>query len=1128
MSGSVTSYARAILVPLLLLLLACTTIPVEVYSQNDLFSVVGVVWGTPNAPVCVGPGMSAQRLTVIVKYTGNETIGGVKAELDLPWYFVDSANKLRVAEAVSYGAVSSGQTVELGFWLDVSPSTPAGEYTAYMDLYVYKDGYWRYVESHGITLTVRQVANIVLSPTLVQVYPGFSSISVHLENRGGGYAYNVVVSIQAQQVSVIEPGAEVEVGDLPPATSKEINLKVYTPSSLAGGLTPLSVKVSYLDSCGLRKEYSATVYLLVNQPRPPQLLVKVTPTALWPGRDNEVTLVIENAVNTTVSNVTLVISTNDIVLRNSTGKILLGDLGPGESKNTTLLVAVPQGLSGTAQLVVTAIYVDAASTTRSEVHSLTLPVVSVERPVSVALTPTILEYGDNSVVVEVANSGLDAVYDVTVYFTAQQLVFKDFSGKWYVGTLKPGEKRYLNLTVFAPSSSPLVTQIVVTAEYRDQVGATRTESFSYGLTVKPSTTLITVVASKDELSVGENELSITIENSGEKPVYNLVATVSFQQALVKGFDGKWYVGDLQPKESKSITLRLLVPPTTSTVQMSVTLSYTDAGGASRTENRLLSLPVKQLTIGLEVWAEPQNVSQGENVVTVYVKNVGDVPVYNTVLSFSSTQQLVVYPEKVVVGELGPGEVKEYSLRLLVVATGSALMQLPVGIMYTDPGGTTRSENSVVAFRLTTAPTTINLKVVVEPQVLSSGRLNSVNLTVLNTASVKLENVSLTVSLVGASLVGSDARWYIGTLDPGEPWTVKLDVYVPPAQQTQSVTISATFTYVNSATGSTVSEVVPLTVMATPTIGKRPLEVVTFSQVLVAGQVNNLSVIVVNSNDFEVLSALLSIAPPSGTTLLTRDTYFVERIAPGGNVTVDLALYIPPTISGSTITIPMSLSYFDGATVSTESKSLSFLLALPPDIKASSYTVLPQVVSPGQTFSVSFTLANMGLGTAYNVTVRVQPSPLYTALMGYEYFVGDLAKGATTTVTFSFRLSNVTNMMALVNETEFPQASRSVPVKGENTTTRVWTGTLSTNASQRVLPFQVPSVNFVVVYSDNVGRKYETNVTIPIAISTSTPTSTTTYTGSQVPGLGVVGLEVVVVVVFIAVMYVVIRFLRRRK
>ncbi|MEM4464479.1 MAG: CARDB domain-containing protein [Ignisphaera sp.] len=1215
----------------IIMLPTIVSIDVSKAQSTGLFTVVAVMWGSLSSPLCVGPGMQTQRLTIMLKYNGNDTLAGLRAELYLPWYLRDALSKTSVAESRYTQVIARNQITELAFWIDVGERASAGDYTADLILYTYRNGLWEEIDRLTITLTLIYTDKIYIktqSPT--KVYPGRSNLSIYIENQGSGYAYgaSIEVSTSLQQISVINPS--IDVGDIPPNSAANIYIPIYVSPSLIGSLAPLYLRMSYIDACGFSRTFNTVMYLSIEQPKEPQITVRVTPTTLTAGVENNVRITIANNGTSTTKGLTIsfdlpqqialgnkttrivvdelkpgssveatliltpigitsdrivvqayatlsyrdqydisrgdriailftviqpqTLLTIDIQPQNLTagrinnvsisienigdapvysvgasiaipqsmvikgfdGKWHVGDLKPGERKSLTLYIAVPTTATGSVQIGISLTYIDISSIPRTEARSIGLSITSVEKPLLIQVVPWELDYGENNIDVVIANSGRKRVSNVSITITSPQLIIKGYGNRWYMGELKPGEQQSLRLPVFVPSSAGPVAQLTLSIEYRDVTGTLISENIVYGLMVRPVTTLLTATIEPEQILPGENNVTIRIRNDGSRPVYNLLVTIIPQQAIAKESDGKWFVGDLYPGEVANTTLSLIVPSAAGSIQIGITLSYIDVGGATKSESRSLGLIVRQPLINIAMWAEPQNLSIGENDITVYIRNDGDVTIHDMLVSFTPSQQVVFVGSggRIYIDKIDPRASRTFTLKLTVTATtGATILQIPVAISYVDPGNSYRSENRVLSFKVCEQPTPINLRVSAEPQTIVSGRYSALNLTIVNTAGRRLDNVSMTISSGSLALIGSNNRWYLGSLEPGEAKTISLAVYTNPTQTIQNIIATATFTYINTATGSLTSEVVQFTVLAMPEYGKRYLEIGVSPQILVAGQTNKLTISLRNPNNFEVSSVTLSIAPPTGGILLSPDTYFTDLLKPGDKVSIEVPIYIQST-SGTTLSIPLTISYFDGTTTVSLSKSLAFLISLPPTLRVTSYAVLPQTISPGQTFSVSLTLANTGLGSAYNVTVRALPSHIYTPLLGAETLIGEIAKGGSTTVTFSFRLSTTVNATAL----RPANITRTRTIELPPTVTRTDIGMPSPQA------MSLPSISIWITYMDNVGKQYNTTLSIPLTIAAGAPT-TVTHTAIQSPTINT-ALLAIALPVGLALIYLIIRLRRR--
>jgi hypothetical protein len=1226
--GNIYKKVLAMIIALMFTLLYIPLHVFTVYSQGDQFEVVSVAWGTPTSPICVGPGMQTQMLTVTLRYNGNDSFLGLKAELYLPWPLRDSLSKTSIAESKYTQLVAKSQSITLTFWIDIDENAAVGDYTAYLILYRNSNGEWTKVEEESINIVLTYTEKLSIKPTIISLYPGYTNISISLENIGNGYAYgtSLEVSSQSPQISIVEPS--IWIGDIPPYSTIDIKISLYITPALMGSITSLYLRINYVDECGLNRVFTSTIYLLIKQPKPPQIMLKISPTTIIAGIKNNITVTIINNGSTAIkevavsfdfpqqiilvngtskwfidelkpystSNISFILTSlgvssdktvsqilatvsyrdqygidrsdkittaltiikpqtlididieprnltpgriNELILsvsnignvsiygldlsitlpqplifRDFDGKWYIGDLKPGEEKTRKLYVIVPSTTSGPIQITMMLSYIDIAFTPRTETRYIGFTVIKPLESLVIQLLPHELEYGENDIEIIVFNNNPEKVHGAIATISSSQLIFRDFDGKWYIGDLEPGESKALKLKVFAPSTTATAIQISISLQYRDVIGTVMSESRVLGVILKPTTTLLATLIEPKQVSTGENNVTIHVGNYGNTSVYSLQATITVQGAIFKGFDGKWYIGDLKPNDTKNITLLFIVPSTTSTVQITITYSYIDVGGGSRSETRVIGLEVKQPLINIAVEIEPQILSIGENNITIYIKNKGESSIYNTVIEFSIPQQIVLLRSdgKVYIGEIKPNETKALPLKIAIVSEITTI-QIPITIRYTDIAGLSRNENRVLSFRIAARSTTPNFKISIEPNTIVSGRQSKLKLAIANIANRRLDNITVTISSTTIALIGFDGKWFIDSLNPSEVRSMELMVYINPVQITQSIATTITLTYIDTSTGNSISEATSLTIIAMPNTLKEPLEITVYPQILVAGRVNNLTLSIRNPNNFNVSSTTLSVTSPTGTILLAPDTYFISLLKPNDRKDIELSLYIPST-SVTTLSLPISISYFDGTATNTFSKNIAFLIALPPLLKITNYAVLPQTISSGQTFSVSLTIANIGLGSAYNVTAMALPSQFYTPLLGSETFIGEISKGASTTITFSFRTSSQLNVTVPrpSNITRPFNATRTFPTIARNITYPQYGGLQ-------------PRVTILITYMDNVGRLYNLTLSIPLIIASSNTATITTHISEGIFNINI-ALILVAIAVIVTVTYVIIRLRKR--
>lgn len=269
------------------------------------FEFVAVVWGSPSSPSCVGPGMQTQLLTVVLKYNGSDMVAGLKAELYLPWYLRDAISKSNVAESKYTGVITKNQVVELKFWIDVEERAPLGEYEGDLILHVYRSGLWLEADRLTIDIILAYTDKIsIKTKSPIKVYSGYSNLTIYIENLGSGYSYGALIkaSTPLQQVLIIK--SDIAVGDIQPNSIVGIDIPIYASPSLIGSLVPLYLRMGYIDSCGFNKTFSTIVYLYIEQPKEPQITVKITPTTLIAGVKNAVKITVANTGTTVAKGLT--------------------------------------------------------------------------------------------------------------------------------------------------------------------------------------------------------------------------------------------------------------------------------------------------------------------------------------------------------------------------------------------------------------------------------------------------------------------------------------------------------------------------------------------------------------------------------------------------------------------------------------------------------------------------------------------------------------------------------------------------------------------------------------------------------------------------------------------------------
>jgi len=554
-----------------------------------------------------------------------------------------------------------------------------------------------------------------------------------------------------------------------------------------------------------------------------------------------------------------------------------------------------------------------------------------------------------------------------------------------LGDLSSGQSATFTLSLYVPSSlSGFSFPLTVQISYVDPYGYARTSAYTiYFLApqLQPQPVSLALSLSPSQITAGRTStLTISVTNTGSTNVDSLAITLTPQQLTFIGFDGKWYVGSLEPGTTKAINVTVYAL-SSGAAQITAVLSYIDSLGGSRSETRVLGviLQSEQPELPeLTIYASPQQLVCGrENALTISVTNVGSVALSYVTLSLTPPSQLVFrdLDGKVYLGDLAPQETKTVKLTAYVSPTSSGLVQVPLTISYVDPYGNSRSESRALGFTLLTPPS---------------------------------PSISIEVS----------------------------------------------------------------------------------ARTLVAGSINNLTLTITNNNEYAMRSCSLVISFSGGSALamLTPNNVFLGSVKAGDKVSVPISLYVPAS-SGDFVNMVATISYYDeGNAYAQYSQSLGLLVLSPPDVRVTNYVVLPQTVSPGQPFSITLTLTNLGIGPAYNVYASIRASESFTPITGTQVYVGNLQSGSSTTITFSFMATNVTAPTTI----QRPPTNVSIP--------RNATFPFGPRSNVTIPGLDGFTVNIALTYQDNLRFSHTLDIAIPVRVSTQTVGGAQATKGTEAQGV----------------------------
>jgi len=119
-----------------------------------------------------------------------------------------------------------------------------------------------------------------------------------------------------------------------------------------------------------------------------------------------------------------------------------------------------------------------------------------------------------------------------------------------------------------------------------------------GFTIEPSKILVEVNSfPKNIYTPGSSNLTLTVRNSGDVPLKNVLVNVGTSAQLIPITPTTYYLGDLNPNESMNITLLIKATAVAGqTASLNVELQYSDITGKTYTQSR--SLPVELTPVSI--------------------------------------------------------------------------------------------------------------------------------------------------------------------------------------------------------------------------------------------------------------------------------------------------------------------------------------------------------------------------------------------------------------------------------------------------------------------------------------------------------------------------------------------------
>lgn len=333
-----------------------------------------------------------------------------------------------------------------------------------------------------------------------------------------------------------------------------------------------------------------------------------------------------------------------------------------------------------------------------------------------------------------------------------------------------------------------------------------------------------------EIPAGESStLMLKIENIGATAISSGVISITPSAGLTL-LDNTFAhrVGPLSPGQSALLYVAVRTSEAADAAQslsLQFSYSYFSAGavvqGSATAQVPVLAevRPVIEAAepvfqFGREGVLEPIAAGQ-EAVVTVWVKNLGEVCAQSPVLSLAPSAGLMLMEDSTsrVLNDLAPGQMEKMQVRLKALSDlSSPAQELDMDLRYRYDNGKTAAQGTasgklVIPARPKAAPSETTPVAASTPGVIvqqysygdsqvAAGSSFPLSLTFANTSQAKpVENITISLETdEGLSITSSSNTFYFPALTPGGSVTQSLDVMAANSEKTTSPSIGITFKY----------------------------------------------------------------------------------------------------------------------------------------------------------------------------------------------------------------------------------------------------------------------------------------------------------------------------------------------
>lgn len=995
-------------------------------TDTKKFRIIQGDWGYPDAHFEAAPGDERVPLTVEMQYINNQPAYNLIANLSLPSGFKNITNG---GYALAfYSSINPHVIFYLTFTINILKKANLGKHIFTLNL-TWEDEAGKHIEMHEVKIYLKGRVSLLFESKNKKLKLGkVNDYSISIKNVGSGDAKDVKVTLNTPpQVSLLT-SQPISIEKLSSGQSSIIHYKIYVSPMAASLPLTFIVIATYTNAYGYKKSIQQNIGVYVTGVQLPLLHAYITPKNITSGYLTTVNMTIENQGEVIARNLTISITTQPpLVIINGDGKWYLGNLKSKSSYSLNIkLYSSPIDNTITSQLIISFDYLDSSGLQRVETRTITLTILpKIERPLlKLEIKPNEFSIGKySSIQIKVINTGIETLRDINIKVMMPQgyspIIFLNSYGEWKIEELKKHEIVIINETIKVGSSAGIYN-IPITVSYRDEYEYLHVRHLIFGLIINPLDKILI-----DILSINPNEiisgrtsnLYLKFKNVGKDKVRDLsVLITTTQPVILIDNDNNWYLGSMDPGETKIINLTIQTPPldSTSLIQLTVIFQYRDAAGIFNTESRTLGLILKPAPEirRLELKVDPQRVTAGltqslklviSNKGIVNLKDIKIEILYNQVLPFI----LLDSDGKWFIDALPPDKEAAITINAKVTDVIGAY-NIAFKLVYKDSVGYKYEEVKLIGISVDLPPVPMIIIKTLGGSLIG-GQNNTITLNIKNEGQVAIRELSLTINTQGQIiLLNVDNKIYIGNLNPGDVTEVNVTFYAPPVTSKTSYQMNILLNYYDEL-GRLKQESRVIGFIVEPIETLSPLKVIITPTELISGKLNNLTITFINLGPGFISDLSASITPGLPQLIIMSSNILqFKLIKEGASISQMLQIYVQSP-APTTAQLKVSINYLDrrGSRVS-EVRTLGLLLRGIVDLRITDYSIVPEKVKPGQPFSITITVINTGTTTAGAVIAIAHiDKSLFRIIGAPSVFVGDVPINAPTTFTINLFVLNTT-------------------------------------------------------------------------------------------------------------------------